>query len=774
MKYLIIDDNVSYAKLLSKELNESCEIFIIVENESNAKLLSKELNGNCETFVLEVELSKVADSIKSKIPEGNTDTVILININLKTGKARQEHEGITLLKWLRLKECNSHCILYSFQSLHSIVKANPLNSILYSIGVSFIQLPFSSIEISVIPKGEKAKRDNLLPYFRAEIDLVKIRHELANIWAIHRMKEVLGIEKNKENSNYSIQILKFLSADFSNTEEYKNDSLLNQIRTFQANGKKIFYYDDLADEWAIPLEKLFGKDKIEVINAKTVNQGTLLHRIQLEKPGCLLLDLRLANEKDVLDVLEYSGGKVLQEVKRRFITLPVIMFTATNKAENVRRLLSAGAEYVWTKEGIDDGINNQRSLQNIKNLLDVVITALAKFKNQTYEMIYEAEIKFNNVSTGIFPNVNWSFPIKSYNIYIDANYLINSIKDGFLHSFHELLLKKPKNLRIKIHEDVVREILNISQQDERFVNRNAALDRNNPYRVPVCRFLLEKIFEWRQLGLVWIENEGGQDSTIKEVAKLNLPDLPQDISFENQIEEKTSFWKRLFVSAEESNQTQLDKINAKVSEINNTIDKIKNTIESLPDFETLKLHADNTFINIIPNDLAQGNVILVTDDNRCAHDVGKYFRHNPLKYIVKQEQDYWIEKTRNYAPCNVEFLTNGPANLYQHKKVNEFNKIIGKWCKEDVIAVRDIRDGIVTGFLPNKQNPNAYSGAFILINGNKTGFLHINSLGSLKKTTNKINDIAEVLSKGDSIKVEITEIKADGKISLKGISKIFP
>lgn len=750
MKYLIIDDQKEFAQDLSNRLNEKVEVILV-----------------------QAELSSIAQSIFKKT-KNNTGSIILINANLISKESRSKNEGITLLKWIRLKECYNHCILYSFSNPLCIAKADPHNSIVFSKGVSFIRLPFSTEELAAILTIEPASRENLLPYFRLEVDLVKIRHELANIWAIYRMKEVIGIEKMEENKNFRIEILKYLSADYSKTSGVNNESLLNQIRTFKAKGKKIFYYDDLADDWAIPLKILFGDKNIEIISAKTVNQDELLKRIQNEKPGCLLLDLRLANEKDVLDVLEYSGGKVLHEVKKRFFTLPVIMFTATNKAESVRRLISAGAEYVWTKEGIDDGISNKRTLENTINLISEVSKALSKFKNSTYECIYETEIKYNNVRSSIVHNGTWNFPLKRYNIYIDTNYLIDVVKKGALHLFYEFLLKKPKNWRIKIHEDVLREILAISQQDETFINPNSRYDRNNPFRVPVCRFLLEKIFEWRQLGLISIEEIGGQDSTIDEIVKLNLPDLPETLSFEKQIEEKTSFWKRFFISLEENNLNQLDRINSKVSEINSTIDKIKNSIQKLPNFEKLKLHADDTFINTIPKDLELGNVILVTDDNRCAHDVGTYFLIDKQKFTVGKVQEYRIDNTKKSAPCIVETSSNNSTNTYKHLRFLEINNIIKEWCKEDIVAVGDKRDGIVTGFLPSKQNPAFFSGAFILLKENKTGFLHVNSLGTLNKTANKVNDISGILCQGDSVRVEITEILKDGKISLKGINKNSP
>jgi len=649
MKYLIIDDNKPFADELCKKIN-------------------------AEIISLQNDFALTANEVLNKA-ENNKDAVILINANLIAKESRQSHDGIMLLKWLRLKGCNCHCILYSFQPLYSIVKANPLNSILFSKGVSFSQLPLSNQDIEAIATSEKAERENLLPYFRAEVDLVKIRHELANIWAIYRMKEVIGIDKNEENKNYNIEILKYLSADFSKTNVLDNNSLLNQIRTFQANGKKIFYYDDLADDWAIPLKRLFGDNNIEIISAKTVNQDDLLKRIQKEKPGCLLLDLRLANEKDVLGVLEYSGGKVLQEVKKRFITLPVIMFTATNKAESVRRLLSAGAEYVWTKEGIDDGINDQRTLENVETLLMEVQKSLGKFKNKHYEAIFIAECNLISPvnSTHIRAQLESGTLKHVKYIYFDSNYLINSIQDNYLHHFFFLLnankqLTYPK--KIVIHADVLNEIIIIAKQDENVKKSDPAMDRNNPYRVPVCRFLMDNIIRWKQEKLVSIEFKGGQDENIDEIAKIKIPYESAETSIDEIDVSKQNLINQLS-EYEEINKEQLsESVSIQFEKIKNLIEAHITEFNKMPDFSTIRLHADNTFTKIIPKSLENGGVVFVSDDNKCAYYVGEKFNSTFYK-------DQQFRTVGNDSILKQAKLSKGNYfNIYKHYYGNQFNKLL--------------------------------------------------------------------------------------------------
>lgn len=649
MKYLIIDDNEQFSKALCKELNGE-----IVSLLSELGLTAKDV----------VERTK-----------DNADAVIIINVNLTVKESRQNHEGITLLKWIRLNGCRNHCILYSFQSLHTLVKANPLNSILFSKGVSFIQLPFSVGEIAAIVSSEKAERENLLPYFRAEIDLVKIRHELANIWAIHRMKLILGIEDIKDSNNFFIQTLKYITQDYSKKERINNNTLLDQINSFQSNGKKIFYYDDMADEWAIPLKKLFGSSNIDCINAKNISPVELFKKIKLEKPGCILLDLRLKNEKGVLEVLEYSGGQVLQAIKKEFITLPVIMFTATNKAESVRRLLVAGADYVWTKEGIDDGINDLRTLDSVKSILTEVGKALSKFKNIHYEKIFKVECELLNspdfnyindvLTTGALKHIK--------SIYFDANYFINSIRDNYLHHFYSLLLANKQlkyRKRIIIHADILNEIITIGRQDENYVNPDSSKDRNNAYRVPVCRFLLELIIRWRQENLILVEFTGGQDDIINEISKIDLSLNSASNSLEELENAKQNLIRNLAEHEETNKQQVEDQVNQQFELIRSLIESHVAELQNLPDFKRIKLHADNTFTKIIPKSLDFGGVAFITDDNYCSYSVGQQFASLPYtNQQFRQLADKTIIKQATLPKGNY-------VNKYKHYSGNIFNRML--------------------------------------------------------------------------------------------------
>ncbi|MCK9447752.1 MAG: response regulator [Bacteroidales bacterium] len=670
MKYIIIDDNQPFA-------DELCKLFSQNKENCNREIVQIKLSENYD------DLNALADSLiyngrenkdENKISD---DIILFINVNLKmAGKQRQDQIGIELLKWLRLKNCYNHSVLYSFQEFLSILK-EPLNSIILSTGTSFIHLPFAIDEIKQLDCSSRTEKNNLLPYFRAEIDLVKIRHELANKWGLYRMNWILDLiegETSERYENFYILILTYLTQEI-HVKELPKELLKERIEEFKANTKdikqKIFLYDDCAIEWIDPLKRLLGENIIEAYDPTYLNQEGIIKEIIKEKPGCILLDLRLENEKDVLEVLNYSGGKLLTTLKDKFKTLPVIMFTATNKAQSVRRLLSAGAEYVWTKEGIDDGIDNLRTLYNLIELINEIEKALLKFKNETYRQIYEAEV----LCKKIVKNNNLPFPKGKYIIYIDTNYLINSVKRQYFNTFYKLLINKPDNWNIKIHEDVVKEILVISQQDE---NKD-----NNNYRVPVCRFLLQEIMKWQQNKYIYIEWLYGQADAIKEqdgIVKKTTKDLNEIEVLEERVNETSSFFQRLFYLLEKNKEDGHNTINEKIKEVNDAINTINTTQGNFSQIGSLKLHADETFIKALPKELNYGNAILVTDDQKCAFNVGHCFNNNK-EYTIKQQYYYSLgENNRQGAPQSVTKKINNFTNIYSHYFNSFFNKLIVTWC----------------------------------------------------------------------------------------------
>lgn len=183
MEIRIIDDNEEFAEKL-------CNIFS-GKYENNCERISlKDENGqSIDIKGFEDIIYTLSEAISKSLP---SDNILFINVNLAVqNEKRQNQKGIELLAWLRIKGVMSHCVLYSFQSVDSIVKADIKNLLLFSKGVSFIQLPndFSAIDLNLLKKTS-AEKNNLKTYLKSIFDITTFRHEEANWWSVKALWDV--------------------------------------------------------------------------------------------------------------------------------------------------------------------------------------------------------------------------------------------------------------------------------------------------------------------------------------------------------------------------------------------------------------------------------------------------------------------------------------------------------------------------------------------------------------------------------------------------------
>lgn len=659
MRRILIENDEFFINSLKKEFK-----FDIIESINDAT----EIKVFCDSLAFVVE----------------DDDTLIINCNLKNNlNKRSESLGIEILKRLRLLGKFNYCILYSFMTIEQIAKLSPLNSIILSKGVKFIQLPLEKFMFAeIMIKNEFAEKENLLPFFRSEIDLPRIRHEMANVWGAKRINWLLDIKTAIINNNFLYDVLEFTTPITKHKELDKN-VLETFMMSFQNDGIKVFYYDDMSTYWQPALEKMFGETNLVCFNPQTTTSESLIDEIRKQKPGCLLLDLRLNNEKELKDVLDYSGGKLLIELKEKFSSLPIIIFTASNKAETIRQLLAAGAEYVWSKEGVDDGINDIQTLNNTLNLINVVSKCITKFKNENYEMILDAECKLSKIVIEKFPSEIIGLEnVKT--IIIDTNYLIDSIKGNYLSVFYQFLVNNKKldeNKRkdVIIHSDVLNEIFIISKQDETFVSNDPQKDKNNPYRVPVCRFLIKKLIEWKFDNMFSEKFKEGRDDIVNKIQECELTVL-SNLNYIEKIEiQRKSFLKSIFDYLEKRDSLKIEEINKQIDEINEKLKLNNKKIGMIPDISRLKLHADTMFKYLIPNRLNYGGVCFVSNDRNCAYEIGNIF--NGMKLINEMKCEYSKENEplkESYKEATIEVKRGNItySNIYKHLFTPEFNKLI--------------------------------------------------------------------------------------------------
>lgn len=138
-------------------------------------------------------LNDSSESITNKLISkelGHID-LFIINVNFKEGKnTRADNAGILILKYLRLNHFKQHCVLYSFLSREQLMEQDPCNSIIFSVGVTFLRLPADLSKIDYESLIKKQAPDDLSNFFKAEFRLPDNRHFFANWWGILRLWEV--------------------------------------------------------------------------------------------------------------------------------------------------------------------------------------------------------------------------------------------------------------------------------------------------------------------------------------------------------------------------------------------------------------------------------------------------------------------------------------------------------------------------------------------------------------------------------------------------------
>lgn len=201
MKYLLIEDNKQFAEALCKHLLKNVEVAEI-DKTCNDKTL-KFSNGEDS---IAIDFSKhttreIADAIiETHDPAKNKKLILFINVNLHSGKdSRQQQKGIELLIWLRIKGVMNHCVLYSFEDLHTLLNREPKFLIATSQGTSFLHLPnsFSSIQ-ELLEKKKKedtilASNDNAKVALKPAINIESIRHQEANWWGVKALWDIHNI-----------------------------------------------------------------------------------------------------------------------------------------------------------------------------------------------------------------------------------------------------------------------------------------------------------------------------------------------------------------------------------------------------------------------------------------------------------------------------------------------------------------------------------------------------------------------------------------------------
>lgn len=247
------------------------------------------------------------------------------------------------------------------------------------IGYKYSPIIFTGSIVFDLPENASDALEVMEPLSPSEyktkfLDVIKIipnategRHSLANQWGADVLSRiVVGNETNNElikKARLSLYF-RYVRALSLGTNDIENiiqgvelPSTPTSLKKIDATGKKILLIDDEADKgWGDVLCKMLPNSEFKTIQEQVPDYEHLSNdakkEIESGKYDLIFLDLRMNGvaEEDTLRPDDFSGMKILKAIKEQNKGNQVIMFTASNKAWNMKALLDAGADGYYIKE----------------------------------------------------------------------------------------------------------------------------------------------------------------------------------------------------------------------------------------------------------------------------------------------------------------------------------------------------------------------------------------------------------------------------------------
>lgn len=335
------------------------------------------------------------DNISSCIPS-NVDAIIIDVDSTKTPDACLSYALAIRLSLHEKKEAALAPIIFMSSLTPDIFKNSPYSTLLQTKGISFETPLYTPTAIELI---EPLSAKDYRPFF---LDLIKVKpnsteglHSIANQWGADVLSRiVLGTETDNALIKQARQSLYFkyvlaltlsedailsLSIGESTSEETE------KLTTINATGKKILLIDDEADKgWSDVLKQMLNGSSFKTIKEQAADFSSLSEEAQNEiKYGnydLIFLDLRMngAQEEGKVRPEDFSGMKILKSIKELNKGTQVIMFTASNKAWNMKALTDAGADGYYIKESPEYAFPFKYSISNTKSFCNNIKKCLER------------------------------------------------------------------------------------------------------------------------------------------------------------------------------------------------------------------------------------------------------------------------------------------------------------------------------------------------------------------------------------------------------------
>ena len=201
-------------------------------------------------------------------------------------------------------------------------------------------------------------------------DFSTSNHDIANQWGAYRMAQVASVDI-KDFKYPKTLYFKYLLSNIDTSQKFD----ISECEQFHDKNLEILFIDDNYDKgWDKCLKGVFEqrilkKEYSITIETKSSWEESFLENIRNDKYDLILLDYYLGYEK---------GIDILSKIKKSNPAVPVIMFTASNKAWNMDKLYEAGADGYYVKEHPDNAHDTGFSVENFINFHETVEKCLKK------------------------------------------------------------------------------------------------------------------------------------------------------------------------------------------------------------------------------------------------------------------------------------------------------------------------------------------------------------------------------------------------------------
>ncbi|WP_375560820.1 response regulator [Bernardetia sp. OM2101] len=275
-------------------------------------------------------------------------------------------------------------------------------------------------------------------------------HTISNEWGAFKLAQYTNtlyavnnntLVKEKAKTLYFKYLCLKDNVDFSATQS-------DEPIKIDCEDKNVLLIDDQADKgWEDIFKIILDTNNFTSVPISFLGSGKDENKIFTDAENLIstneydvvLLDLRLkssdkSNTAGFNDITNFSGYQLLKKIKEKNKGIQVVIFTASNKAWNMKALLETGADGYYIKQSPDFNYGNDYAKQNFEAFHEEMKIALERssflkwFWKHTDELInhldseYSHESIDDNFVESVKLSLNYAYDtIENYHSYVSDN-----------------------------------------------------------------------------------------------------------------------------------------------------------------------------------------------------------------------------------------------------------------------------------------------------------------------------------------------------------------